>query len=72
MRGIKKMDQISNQAVYKAVEKNQFILQIQQRQLLFIGHSLRRDPNDQINKYVLYTPGKLINNDMPPTAVKSC
>lgn len=88
MLDIKKMDRISNQAVYEAVEKNQLILQIQQRQLRFVGHSLRRDPNDQINKNVLYAPeklhgkrsrgkphtlyhtyiGKLINNDMPPTA----
>ncbi|CAM4364063.1 unnamed protein product [Leuciscus chuanchicus] len=88
MLGIKKMDRISNKAVYEAVEKNQLILQIQQRQLRFVGHSLRRDLNDQINKYVLYAPeerhgkrsrgkprtlyhtyiGKLINNDMPPTA----
>lgn len=36
--GIKKMDRISNQAVYKAVEKNQLILQIQGSYALSATH----------------------------------
>ena len=54
MLGIKKLDKVSNKAVYEQVGKNQLILQVQQRQLRFVGHSLRR--TDHISDYVLYTP----------------
>ena len=81
MLGIKKLDKVSNKAVYEQVGKDQLILQIQQRQLRFVGHSLRR--TGQIGDCVLYTPderhgkrsrtkyhtyiGKLINSGAPPT-----
>ncbi|CAM4681115.1 unnamed protein product [Leuciscus chuanchicus] len=64
MLGIKKMDRISNKAVYEAVEKNQLILQIQQRQLRF--NDMANEAEESHAHYI--TIGKLINNDMPPTA----
>lgn len=58
MLGIKKLDKISNEAVYSKVSRNQLALQVQQRQLRFVGHSLRRPENHQINQYVLYAPNE--------------
>ncbi len=40
--GIKKLDKVSNKRVYEQVGKDQITLQIHQRQLRFVGHSLRR------------------------------
>ena len=54
MLGIRKIDKVSNKDVYDIVNRQQLTLRVQQRQLRFVGHSLRRDKNDLINKYVLY------------------
>jgi sorting nexin-29 len=58
MLNIKRLDKISNQKVYEIVKRNQLALQVQQRQLRFVGHCLRRDTNDPINKYVLWAPNE--------------
>ena len=52
--GIKRIDKTSNEKVYEMVNRSQLTLQIQQRQVQFVGHSLRRNENDVINKYVLW------------------
>ena len=54
--GIKRLDKVSNEKVYEMVNRSQLTLQVQQRQLRFVGHSLRRTENDLINKYVLWAP----------------
>jgi hypothetical protein len=56
MLGIRKIDKVSNKDVYDIVNRQQLTLRVQQRQLRFVGHSLRRDKNDLISKYVLYAP----------------
>ena len=57
MLGIKRIDKVSNEQVYKMVNRCQLTQRVQQRQLRFVGHCLRRDENDLIkyvlNKYVL-------------------
>jgi hypothetical protein len=47
---IKRIDEVSN--VYKIVCRNHLTLQDQDRHLRYLGHSLRRNENDFINKYV--------------------
>ena len=56
MLGIKRLDKVSNKTLYEKVGKHQFTHEIQRRKLRFVDHSLRRDKNDLINKYVLYAP----------------
>jgi hypothetical protein len=56
MLGIKRTDRVSNQRVYEMVNRCGLTLRVQQRQLRFIGHCLRRNENDLINKYVLWAP----------------
>jgi hypothetical protein len=54
MLNIKRIDKTSNQRVYEMVNRWQLTLQVQQRQLRFVGHCLGRDENDLINKYFFY------------------
>ena len=56
MLGIKRIDKVSNDIVYRTVGRDKLTLQVQQRQLRFVGHSLRRNENDPINKYVFWAP----------------
>jgi hypothetical protein len=56
MLGIKRIDKVSNDIVYEKVGRDKLTLQVQQRQLRFVGHSLRRNENDPITKYVLWAP----------------
>ena len=56
MLNIKRLDRISNAEIYKRIGIDELVLQIQRRQLRFVGHSLRRPENELINKYVLYQP----------------
>ena len=54
--GIKRMDFISNEEVLKRVEQNLLIHLIQQRQLHFLGHILRKPGNELVNRYALFHP----------------
>ncbi len=54
MLGIKWIDKVNNDIVYRTVGRDKLTLQVQQRQLRFVGHSLRRNENDPINKYVFW------------------
>jgi hypothetical protein len=56
MLGIKRIDKVSNDIVYETVGRDKLTLQVQQRQLRFVGHSLRRHEKDPINKYVFWAP----------------
>ena len=56
MLGIKRIDKVSNDIVYKTVGRDTLTLQVQHRQLRFVGHSLRRNMYDPINKYVFWAP----------------
>ena len=54
--GIKRMDFISNEEVLKTVKQDLLIQLIQQRQLHFLGHILRKPENELVNRYALFHP----------------
>ena len=68
---------ISNSEIYHRIESatgkkvEPLILQIQKRQLRYVGHCLRKPEDELINKYVLYTPktshGKRSRGNPKPT-----
>jgi hypothetical protein len=56
MLNIKRLDKISNSIIYEKVKQEPLVQTVQHRQLRFIGHCLRRKPNEFTNIYALYTP----------------
>ena len=54
--GVSREDHITNNMVYQLSGTSPLSLYIQERQLRFLGHSLRRSPDDPINPYALYDP----------------
>ena len=56
MLNINWSDRVSNERLYELTGQRPLSEIIQQRQLRFIGHSLRRNPTEPINQYALYTP----------------
>jgi hypothetical protein len=56
--GIKRIDKVSNDNVYKTVGRDKLTLQDRHQQLRFVGHSLRRNENDPISKCVFWAPGE--------------
>ena len=53
MLGDKKL---SNERIYEITRQPPLAHVVQERQLRFIGHCLRRDPSEPIHQYALYTP----------------
>jgi hypothetical protein len=58
MLNIERLDKVRYQKVYEMVDRCQLTLRVHQRQLQFVGHCLRRDENDLINKHVLWAPNE--------------
>ncbi len=62
MLNIKRLDRVTNSEIYRQIknatgkEIEPLTLQIQRRQLRYVGHCLRKAENELINKYALYTP----------------
>ena len=56
MLKIKRIDKISNDEIYKRVNRKPLTTTIFKRQLEWVGHMLRRDTNEPIRKYALYQP----------------
>ena len=56
MLNIQRLDKISSYTILEKVQQKPLTQIIQRRQLRFIGHCLRRNPNEFINMYALYTP----------------
>ena len=54
MLGIKRLDFISNEEVPRQVQQEKLVQLIQQRQLRFLGHILRKPEDERANKYALY------------------
>jgi hypothetical protein len=55
--GIKRADHITNESIYKAVDKSPLIQTIRKRQLGWVGHSLRRPSADEPAKiFAIYEP----------------
>ena len=65
MLGIKQTDKRTLEYIYQQLETeagskkvDPLALQVQKRQLRYVGHCLRKPKNELIHKYVLYTPRK--------------
>lgn len=56
MLNIKRLDKVSNAVIYQTIGIDPLDLQIQRRQLRYIGHCLRKPEFELTNKYVLYQP----------------
>ena len=56
MLNIRRVDKKRNEDIYKMVAKEPLAVIVQQRQLQFHGHCLRKDEEELINKYVVYEP----------------
>jgi hypothetical protein len=62
MLNIKRLDRVTNSEIYRQIESatgkeiEPLTLQIQRRQLRYVGNCLRKAENELISKYVLYTP----------------
>ena len=55
---IKKQDHVKNETVYSQTKTCPLINTVTERQLRYLGHQLRRDENDLISKYALWSPMK--------------
>ncbi|RXN37862.1 endonuclease-reverse transcriptase [Labeo rohita] len=56
MLNIKRLDRVSNVGIYQKIGIDPLDLQIQRRQLRYVGHCLRKQEHELINKYILYQP----------------
>ena len=54
MLNIRRLDHVTNEEIYKRVNQQPLSISIQRRQLTWIGHILRREPEEPIRKYALY------------------
>ena len=54
MLNIRRLDKKRNEDIYKMVAQEPLAVIVQQRQLRFLGHCLRKDEEELINKYVIY------------------
>ena len=58
MLGIKRLDKVPNEEIYKVVKQIPISLKISKRQLTWVGHMLRRQTDEPIRSYSLYEPGQ--------------
>ena len=56
MLGISRHDHVTNESVYSQTQARPLSSEVKGRQLRFLGHSLRRDKEDHINRFTLYVP----------------
>ena len=56
MLNIKRTDRVSNTKIYQMTKQEPLNRVVQQRQLNFIGHQLRRPKSEPGQRYALYTP----------------
>lgn len=56
MLGISRHDHVTNESVYSQTQARPLSSEMKGRQLRFLGHSLRRDKEDHINRFALYVP----------------
>ena len=56
MLNIKRLDRVSNAEMFRKIGIDPLVIQIQRRQLRYVGHCLRKPQDEMINKYVLYQP----------------
>ena len=53
---IKRTDRVRNEQIYNVTKTKPLMSRVTKTQLSFIGHSIRRDTNDLIQKYCLFVP----------------
>ena len=56
MLDIKRLDKVTNAAVLEKVEQRPLTITVQQRQMRWLGHTLRRDPVEPARIFALYEP----------------
>ena len=56
MLGISRPDHVTNESVYSQTQARPLSSEVKGRQPRFLGHSLRRDKEDHINRFALYVP----------------
>lgn len=54
--GIRPLDKVSNEEVYKTVEQKSVVEKLRKRQLSWVGHALRRNASDPARVFCLYEP----------------
>ena len=56
MLGIKRLDRVTNEAVYKRVDQQPLLITVQQRHLRRTEHALQRDSEEPTSIFALYEP----------------
>ena len=56
MLGVRKVDKIPNSTIYKMTNEKPLSISVQQRQLKWIGHPLRREPSEPSRIFAIYEP----------------
>ena len=57
MLNIKRIDHVTNEAIYQRVKQPPLSSLVVKRQLTWVGHMLRRPEKELIRKYAMYEPG---------------
>ena len=57
MLNIKRIDHVTNEAIYQRVKQPPLSSLVVKRQLTWVGHILRRPKEELIRKYAMYEPG---------------
>ena len=73
MLGIRSLDKVRNDHVYNSVGEQPLLVSVQQRQLRWVGHALRRDDMEPARIFALYEPGERLGKaapGAPPTSYK--
>jgi hypothetical protein len=73
MLGIKRLDKVANAAVYERVGERPLIIAVQQRQLRWVGHALRREVAEPARIFALYEPAPThgrVPRGRPPVSYK--
>jgi hypothetical protein len=56
MLGVRRIDKVPNDTIYQVTGEKPLLVAVQQRQLRWVGHALRRDPFEPSNIFALYEP----------------
>ena len=72
MLGIRKTDRVRNETIYEKVRECPLVQTVQQRQLRWLGHALRRDKDEPARIFALYEPVQSHGSikGRPPTTYK--
>ena len=60
--GIKPLDKVTNEEIYRRVEQKPIMSKLHQRQLSWVGHTLRRADREPAKIFIFYEPETLQGN----------